>query len=135
MANAMYTKAKQKLLEANINFSTDAIKAVAVDLAAYTVNLATHEFLSDIPAGARIATSANLGTKTVTDGVFDAADISIAGVTGATIEAVVLYKDTGVAATSALIAILDTATGLPFTPNGGSLDLQWSNGTSKIFAL
>ena len=37
-----------------------------------------------------------------------------------------IYKDTGVAATSNLIALIDTGvTGLPFTPSGSNVSLAW----------
>lgn len=136
MANALYDGGRQRFLEGSIAFATDAIKAVLVDTGAYTVNLATHNFLSDIPVGARISTSANLASKTTTAGVADAADVTLTAVTGATVEAVVLYKDTGVAGTSALIAYIDTATsGLPATPNGGDITIVWDNGVNRIFKL
>lgn len=135
MANALYDKGREGLLDGSIDWDTDAIKAVLVDTGAYTVNLSTHTFLSDIAVGARIATSANLGTKTVTSGVADAADVSFTAVTGASVEAIVLYKDTGSAATSRLIAYIDTATGLPVTPNGGDINIAWDNGANRIFKL
>src|SRR4051812_41488182 len=116
MANALYDKGRQKFLEGSIAWLTDNIKAVLVDGGAYTPNLSTHEFLSDIAGGARIATSANLATKTSTAGVADADDVTFTAVSGVQSEYVVLYKDTGVAATSPLICIIDTATGLPVTP-------------------
>jgi hypothetical protein len=99
------------------------------------VSIDTHEFLSDIASGARIATSGNLASKTSTLGVFDAADVTLTAVTGTTVEAVVLYKDTGTASTSPLIAYIDTATGLPVTPNGGDETITWDNGSNKIFKL
>ena len=135
MANAMYDKGREGFLDGSIDYDTDTIKAVLVDTGAYTVDLATHQFLSDIAAGARIATSGALASKTVTAGVADAADITITAVTGATVEAIVLYKDTGSAATSRLICYIDTAAGLPLTPNGGDVTLQWDNGANKIFKL
>ena len=113
MANALYSLAKQKLLEGSIAMLTDNIKIVLVDTAAYAVDLAADEFLSSIPAGDRIATSANLTTKTTTLGVFDADDVVFTAVTGDQSEAVAMYKDTGDAATSPLIAYIDSATGLP----------------------
>ena len=135
MANALYDKGREAFLTGGINWSGDSIKAVLVDTGAYTVNLATHQFLSDIPAGARIATSANLGSKTVAAGVADAADSLFTAVSGASVEAVVLYKDTGTAGTSPLIAYIDTASGLPVTPNGGDITVAWDNGANKIFKL
>ena len=77
MANALYDKGREAFLAGGINWSGDSIKAVLVDTGAYTVNLATHQFLSDIPAGARIATSANLGSKTVAAGVADAGGAAV----------------------------------------------------------
>lgn len=135
MANGLYDKGRQAFLEGGVAWLTDNIKAVLVDTGAYTPNLATHQFLSDIAAGARIATSANLAGKTSTAGVADANDAVFSAVTGVQSEAVVLYKDTGTAGTSALICFMDTATGLPVTPNGGDITFVWDNGANKIFKL
>ena len=55
--------------------------------------------------------------------------------TGDPSEALLIYKDTGTEATSPLIAYIDTATGLPVTPNGGNITVTWDNGTNKIFKL
>lgn len=135
MTNALYDHGRQTILEGGVAWLTDSIKAVLVDSAAYTPNLASHQFLSDIPSGARIATSPALGSKTSTAGVADAADAVFSAVTGPQSEFVVLYKDTGTATTSALIAYIDTAVGLPVTPNGGDITVQWDNGTNRIFKL
>ena len=136
MANALYDKGRQGFLEGAIDWDTDTIKVVAIDTALYTVNLATHDNLDDIAAGARIGTSAALSGKTVTDGVADASDTSITAGSATSIEALAVYKDTGIEATSRLIAYIDTATGLPFTPAaGGSFNILWDNGASRIFKL
>jgi hypothetical protein len=135
MANALYDKGREGFLDGSIDWDTDDIKAVLVDTDDYTVNLATHDFLDDIPEAARVATSGNLGTKTVAAGVADAADITFSAVTGHQCEALVLYKDTGNAGTSRLIAYIDTATGLPVTPNGGDIQVVWDSGANKIFKL
>ena len=135
MANSLYTAAKKAFLDGGIALLTADIKVVLVDSADYTRDLAAHDFLDDIPAGARVATSGNLTNKTTTGGVFDADDITITGVTGDQFEYIVLYKDTGVASTSNLIVCLDTATGLACTPNGGDITITWDSGPSKIFAL
>jgi hypothetical protein len=135
MANALYDKTKEGFLTAQINWVSDNIKVVLVDTAAYTVNLAADEFLSDIPSAARISTSSNLASKTATLGVADAADVTFSAVSGPSVEAVVLYKDTGTASSSRLIAYIDTTTGLPITPNGGDISLAWSDGANKILKL
>jgi hypothetical protein len=56
-------------------------------------------------------------------------------VSGASVEAIAIYQDTGNEATSRLIAYIDTATGLPVTPNGGDINLNWDTGVNKIFKL
>lgn len=123
MANLLYPKAKEGFISGDLSLDTDNIKAVIVDTATYTYS-ATDEFLSVIGAGERVATSANLTGKTVVDGVFDSDDIIYTAVTGDPSEAVVLYQDSGVDTTSRLIAYIDTATGLPVTPDGTNINLN-----------
>lgn len=135
MANALYGKGRQKFLDGDIDWSAHDIKCVLVDAADYTVSIDSHEFLSDIAVGARVATSGNLASKTATLGVADAADVTFSAVTGDQSEALVIYRDTGSAATSPLIAYIDTATGLPVTPNGADITVTWDNGSNKIFKL
>lgn len=135
MASALYDKARKAFADADIDLLVDNIKAVLVDTGIYTVDLVNHDFLDDVAAGARISTSGNLTGKTTTAGVFDADDVVFGTVSGATVEAIVLYKDTGVEATSALICYIDTGTGLPVTPNGGNITATWDNGANRIFKL
>lgn len=134
MANALYTKAKEGLLNGDFDLNANDVRGILVDLADYTVDLATHNALDDIPSGARVAVAALTGESLV-DGVFDADDLTFPTVTGDPSEALVLYKHTGTEATSLLIAYIDTATGLPVTPNGGNILVQWDNGANKIFKL
>lgn len=137
MANALYDKGRQAFLSGDIDWLVDTIKVTLVDVADYTVSLTAHDFINDVPAGARVATG-TLGTKTVDSpvgGVADAADVTFSAVTGDPSEALVIWKDTGNEATSNLIAYIDTATGLPVTPNGGDIVVQWDNGTNRIFKL
>ena len=132
MANTLFPKGKQKILSAAINFPTDTIKAILVtDSYTYSTD---HEFLSDL--GTTVGTAQTLANKTVTDGVFDADDITFATLApGSNLKAVILYKDTGVAGTSALIDYIDTVTGLPMATNGGDVQIQWDNSAYRIFSL
>ncbi|MGA1077024.1 MAG: hypothetical protein ACO307_18145, partial [Ilumatobacteraceae bacterium] len=126
MANAVYPKGKKAILDGDVDFLTDTIKIVLVD-ATYTYSTA-HDFLDDIAAGDRVATSAALSSKTTTDGAFDAADVTFTSLSGNTVTSWVLFKDTGSAATSQLIAYFDTVSGggaLSFTPNGGNFTLSF----------
>ena len=132
MANAIYTPAKKLFLDGDLDLLTDTIKVTLVDLADYTFS-AAHDFIDDVPAGARVATG-TLASKTTTSGVFDAADTTFTSVTGDVSEALVLWKDTGVEATSPVIAFLDTGvTGLPVTPVGTNIIVQWN--ASGILSL
>jgi hypothetical protein len=134
MSNALYDKGRQAFLEGSIAWLTDNIKAVLVT-SGYTPSTGTDQFLSDVPGGDRVATSGNLASKTSTSGVADAADLTFTAVSGSAVAYAVLYKDTGTAGTSPLILIIDTATNLPVTPNGGDITVQWDNGANKIFKL
>lgn len=135
MTNVLYASAKESFLTGAINMSSDTIKAQLVDAADYTVNAATDNALDDVPSGARVGTAVALSSKSVTGGVFDAADLTFTSVTGDPSEALVIYKDTGTESTSLLIAYIDSATGLPVTPNGGNINVAWDNGANKIFKL
>lgn len=135
MANALFDLARQRFLEAQINWMTDTVKCILVDTGAYTPNLSTHQYLSDISGTARIAGPVTLTSKATTGGAADAADCTFTSVSGASIEAIVIYVDTATESTSPLIAYIDTATGLPITPNGGDIIVTWDNGTNKIFKV
>ncbi len=135
MANALFDSYRSQCLTADVDLD-DAIKLVFVDHADYTPNVAVDDFLSDITAPARVGTSGAFTSKTFTAGVFDAADVTVAAVTGDPFESIVIYDDTpATEATKDLIAKIDTATGLPTTPNGGDITVQWDNGANKIFKL
>ncbi|MEM0374078.1 MAG: hypothetical protein QXO96_05965 [Sulfolobales archaeon] len=135
MANALYDKGRQAFLEGDIDWINDDIRVILIDTADYTVNLSTHDFLDDVPSVARVAVSSSLTGKTATDGVADANDVTFSSVTGDASEALIIYKHTGTESTSNLIAYIDTATGLPVTPNGGDINIVWDNGANKIFKL
>lgn len=134
MANTIYPKGKKAILDGDVDFLTDTIKIVLCDNSV-TYNSA-HDFLDDIAVGDRVATSGALASKTTTDGSFDAADVTFSSLTGSTVTAWVLFKDTGTASTSQLIAFFDTVSGggaFSFTPNGGNFTLSF--GASGIFTI
>ena len=134
MANAWYRKGAEKVLLAQVNFDTDTIKARLVKNT-YAQNLSTDEFISSVTAITG-STDQTLSNTSVTDGVFDADDITFTAVpAGETSEGVVIYKDTGVAGTSPLLMYIDTITGFPLATNGGNVVIQWDNGAYKIFSL
>jgi len=133
--SAMFPSAKALLLTAGIDLENDSgIKVILIDSADYTYNSA-HDFLNDVPVAARVGTATALASRTIdqpSPGVFDAADTSLLTVTGDPSEAILLFKDTGVEATSSLIAYID---GFQVTPNGGTIVLQYDSGPNRIMAL
>ena len=140
MANVLYSAGKEAFLSAEINLSSAAnnIAIVLIDTNDYSFS-DSHTVLNDVTGAARVAT-ATLGSKTVTSGVFDAADATFSNVTGDVSEALIIYHDVQVggvteANSCTLIAYIDTATGLPITPGGGDITVAFSDGANKIFAL
>ena len=133
MANALYPKAKEAFLNADIDLATDTISIALIDTGNYSYS-ATHQYRSDISDDAVIST-ATLANKTMTNGVFDADDATFTSVTGANCEALVIFQNTGNQSTSRLIAFIDSATGLPILPNGGDITVAFSSGSNRIFSL
>lgn len=133
MANAIYPKYKEAVLQSSANSSlTGTVKVALVDTGTYTYS-ATHEFLSSLTGV--VGTAQTIGaTKSYTNGTFDGGDVTFTSVSGNTVEALVIYIDTGTAGTSRLVAYIDTGvTGLPVTPNGGDITVTWN--ASGIFTL
>ena len=138
MANALYGKGRQKYLEgdAKTDWDTASIACYLQDTTAYTVSIDVDEFRTAI--GTPTSTSSNLGSKTTTLGVADAADLapafSAVG-TGEGAQQMVIIAESGTAASAPLIVYIDTATGLPVTPNGGDINVTWDSGANRIFKL
>lgn len=136
MANALYDFGRNEFLLGDIDWVADDIRLVFVDEADDTIDLAADQDLADRAAGSRVATSGALDNKTASGaGVADADDETVSTVTGDVFESIDLYQHTGTEATSTLIANIDTATGLPCTPNGGNITVAWDAGANKIFKL
>ena len=141
MANALYPKWKTAIMKAEANAELDSadgatgVFAALIDTATYTYS-AAHDFYNDLTG--IVGTDQEILTKTVgvvAEGVFDGGNLTFPAVTGATVEAIVLYrKNAGANTTWQLIAYLDTGvTGLPVTPNGGDITITWN--ASGIFLL
>ncbi len=118
MASFLYTSFATKLLNGGgIDLDTDTIK-IALCTSSYSP-AKTHDFFDDITneitGTGYTAGGATLGSKTVTQddtnfrAVFDAADATWASST-LTARYAVIYKSTGTASTSPLIAVIDFGT-------------------------
>jgi hypothetical protein len=137
VASAHYNLALQEWFKGTIGDITGAttIKVRLMRVSAYTFSQA-HQFLSSVPAA--LVTDPTLGTKTANGagadpGCFDAADATFTAVpSGAAIDCLCVFKDTGVAGTSPLLWYID---GFTVTPNGGDITIQWQNSAPWIAKL
>ena len=130
MASAVYPKALQSFLtqSPSIDVDGDTIKVAAVDLTVDYAYSATHQYKSSVTSYSG-STDATLSSVTGTSGTMDAADLSPAWASLAqsstkTIGALVVYKDTGTASTSPLIAYIELASAV--TPNGGDINITFN---------
>ena len=134
MANALYDKGREGFLDGSIDWDTDDIRCVAVRTG-YTFS-AAHDFIDDITTALENGRTAAFGSKTVTSGVADAADTTLTTTAAVQIIALAIFKHTGSDATARLIAYIDTATGLPFTPSASQVvNITWDNTGNRIFKL
>jgi len=142
MANAVYPKFKTSLgvadtnVSLNVDTSTDGPYCALTDTGTHAYS-ATDQFYSSVVA-ASIGTDQRIVTPTfgtVAEGVFDGSDLTYTAVTGASVEALTIYRhNSGANTTWRLVLYLDTSvTGLPVTPNGGDITVTWN--ASGIFAL
>lgn len=135
MANALYDLGREGFLAGDIDWDANTIKWLLIDEADDTIDLAVDDNLDDRASASRVGTATTLASKTTTAGVADAADSTMTAVTGDQSESLDIYKDTGTESSSRLICNIDTATGLPITPNGGDITIAFDNGANKIFKL
>ena len=133
MASALYPLGKQAILAGDIHFDTDTIKIVPLNTTTdYTYSTA-HDFLNDVTTYTG-ATAQTLSNKTIALGVFDntaTVTFTALAIDGTKdVEAFLVYRDSGVAATSEVIAYLEVTA---ITPNG--TDLVVTVHASGIFAI
>lgn len=134
MTNALYDIGRQSFLGGTIIWNSSTMKLVITNHSVHTPSVSADQNLSDISA-ATVATSSALASPTITAGVADAADVTLTAVSGAACASINIYKDTGTSSTSTLCAYIDTATGLPVTPNGGDINIVFDSGSNRIFRL
>lgn len=132
MANAVYPEYKEFLLGASANVSlnvddaTDGPFCQLTDTGTYTYDSA-HNFYDDVIGGI-VGTSQRISTPTIANGLFDGDNLTYTAVSGATVEALIIYRhNAGANTTWKVVAYIDTGqTGLPVTPNGGNITITWS---------
>lgn len=134
MANFVFTAARKEILASSINYLTDDIRAVLMS-GSPPADSAANPTLADItvPVG---LTAVALSSKTVVAGTYSgiarAANTVLTGTPGSgSYLGLVVYKHTGTASTSRLIAYMDRKAGdviLGGDFNGFDITLAWPSG-------
>ena len=118
-AQTLYLLGQEKIFEQSIAWATDTIK-VALVTSSYTPNQDTHDYWDDVVANEVSGTGYSAGGETLTSPTvtsdagtneirMDAADVAWSGST-ITARYAVIYKATGVNATSPLISYINFST-------------------------
>ena len=133
MADVIYNSFKGKIMDGSIDLDTDTIK-VALVTSSYTPNQDTHDFFNDVTnevsgtgytaGGATIANDSVSVDNTDNEGVYDGDDVTWSSST-ITARGAVIYKSTGTASTSPLIAYLDF--GSDQSSSSGDFTIQWNS--------
>jgi hypothetical protein len=142
LANALFDPGREGFLDGTIDWDTAVIKVALVR--GYTFS-AAHKFVSDVTGagGTLAATSSALASKTVTNGVADAGDITFSAVaSNGSNHYLLIFQSSAVtggsdvaASAQRVIGYIDTGTNIPAVPNGGDITVAWDNGANKIFKL
>ena len=135
--STLYLKGIEQAFLGNIDCENDTIKLKYM-ATSYTPNAGTDAFLSDVSAseasGAPTETLANVDIRIDAGNSrveFDADDVTENSITTAT-DKFIVYKDTGVEATSPLIACIDIAEGT-LAPVAGTISVTFN--AEGIFAI
>lgn len=130
MANAIYPHYKESLLSGDASTAltgsgSTGFYVALVDTGTYTYS-SSHQFYSSLSG--IVGTDQEITSPTLTNGLIDGGDVTFTAVSGASVEALVLYrKNAGANTTWRLVAYIDTSvTGLPVTPNGGDITITWN---------
>jgi hypothetical protein len=131
MADKIYPKGAEKMLESGINFATDTLEFALVS-SAYTYS-DSHEFVSSLSGIlARVAVTG----RTTTGGVFGCGNPKFAAVApGSTAKGLVLYKKGVNDAASPVLFYFDQITGFPMATSGTDVEGIINAGAHKLFAL
>jgi hypothetical protein len=131
MSSFIYNSAKLRLLQRNFDFENDDFK-VALVTATYSADKDAHEFFTDVTsessgtnytAGGKALENIVLSQDDANDRAILDADNLVWSVATLVARAAVIYKDTGSAATSPLLAYVDFDEDLETA--GEDFILQW----------
>lgn len=139
----IYPIAKRKLMEGALNLTTTSALKIALCKTGFTYDGTLTDATAFLGGALLVGTPVTLTTPTVSNtgggtpnAVFDADDPTFTAVAalggGDVIVGALIYKDD---VNKWPIMFIDTGTGLPITPNGGNITLNFSATASRVFAL
>jgi len=135
MSDSLYDFGRENFLEGSIDWDANDIKLTFIDEADDTISLTADEDMADRAGASKVAESGAFANKTTSAGVADADDVAVTTVSGDQFESIDIFKDTGTDANDLLLCNIDAATGLPCTPNGGTITVAWAATANRIFKL
>ena len=131
--NAIFGQVTHSVID--LSSGGDTINVMLRDEGALALDLAGDVDYADITTGevgtSQSVTSQTVGTAGV--GAFDHAIVTWTSVSGASVESLDYYKSSGISTTSPLICNIDSATGLPVTPNSG--DITFDPAAGGVFQI
>lgn len=124
MPRKQFPKACQKTWEAEFDWVADSWRLALMTSAwAYDVNA---EFFDDLTG---VVATALIPGRSNSLGLLGGSNVVFTGLTpGSVITQMVIYKDTGVAATSPLGWHIPTGNGIPFTTDSSETEIDWQDG-------
>jgi hypothetical protein len=137
MANFIYKKAKESLLNGEFNLSSNNLKVLLIDKSLYTPNEDSDRYVSDVPTNAIKKRSNNMTNVVNSLGVLDADNISMGDYNGQYFDGIVLYQSGTSDSNSKLIFFIDTSSGLPFAGSNTNtpVTIIWSDSNAKILSI
>lgn len=137
MANFVYKKAKEALLNGDIDVTANQLKVLLLKKPEYTPNQNTDQYVSDVPANAIVSRSEAVTSVTSTNGTLDGDNVVISGYNGSAFDAIALYQYQPSDSNARLIFYIDTSDGLPFAGLNtvSSVTIFWSEDSTKILSI
>jgi hypothetical protein len=140
--NQLFPAGRNFFLDGTLDWDTDTWYCYFTDHAVDQPD-DTDDYADDHTSRIDSATESTnrIGTPVATDGdgVADGNDVTMTSVSGAECESLVVAREVGgdqtTPANDEVLVFVDTATGLPVTPNGGDITITWDSGANKIFKL
>lgn len=134
MRNNLFKNAVELFKSGKLDWVKDEF-CVALLSKDYVPDFKTDTLLSDVPDEAFITTWVSLENKETIDGKTTANDVFFCNVSGdKLIEAILIYTTPEDASSPLLVGHISKAVGLPITPNGGDIFINWQIGGNRIFS-